>query len=282
MVDAKLFASADIDWSKFYIGNVPSLLTQCFQAYGLSQPVMFTDEAPLQASYNTIDPSVTPSANMCVGLGNLGLYPFATLVAVILHELGHNLSCQSKWWDSIQSTASQKQVELLADFLAGAAFADMERRGVTVTERVSGQCSELVLPWMAKPRAESPKPTAFPKAVLNPRRLLTGGQGQAQFDVLRGDGTIEALPSYAMIGTMPDEDPSEQKCMTDHSRKVDFLAMVGAVSSWRTFGDRPDTDSHGSPSERYNAFSQGYAQRRPASPLIKSIPSGAKFLEIRT
>lgn len=280
MADADLYTAAAIDWDAFFIGDVRKLLSQCFNAYGASQQVFFTDQAPLQASYNHIDPDDVAASRICIGVGNLGLYPYSTLIAVVLHELGHSFSYRSRKWATIQASAGPKQIELLADFLAGAAFARMEDRNLKVIERVSGQCSELSLPWMpppTRPALVGRRPNAV---VLNPRKLINAGQGKVKFEVLRSDGTVEPLESYAMIGTMPDEDPSETNCVTVHNRSLNFLAMVGAVSTWRTFGDRPETESHGSPVERYNAFSLGYRGSRRKRPLEESLIAGMSYLQI--
>lgn len=280
MADAELHAVAAINWNAFFLGNVRTLLSQCFSAYGLTQRVFFTDQAPLQASYNFIDRGNVTASRICIGVGNLAVYPYSTLIAVMLHELGHYFSYRSVHWEAIQSNAQPKQIELLADFLAGAAFARMERRKLTVIERVAGQCGELNLPWFSTGARAAPAQRASNAIVLNPRKLVEAGKGKAQFEVLRPDGSIERLENYALIGTMPDEDPAEIKCITTHTRTLNFLAMVAAVSTWRTFGDRPDTESHGSPNERYDAFSSGYQSGRAKPSLEQSLRVGMAHLGI--
>jgi hypothetical protein len=280
MADADMHSSAAIDWDAFFIGDVRELLSQCFRAYGASQRVFFTDQAPLQASFNHIDPDDVAASRICIGVGNLGLYPYCTLIAVILHELGHYFSYRSRQWPTIEASAEHKQIELLADYLAGAAFARMEGRNLKVAERVFGQCSELILPWLPSRTRPAPIRRRSNAVVLDPRKLVDVGQGKVKFDVLRPDGMVEPLESYAMIGTMPDEDPFETKCMATHDRSLNFLAMVGAVSTWRTFGDRPETESHGSPVERYDAFSFGYTGGRRGRPLKESLIAGMSYLRI--
>jgi hypothetical protein len=181
----------------------------------------------------------------------------------------------------IESYSVQKQIELLADFMAGAAFARMEPLKPRITERVTGQCADLILTRRTSDLGRHKGPPG--RAVLNPRRLGRGN-GKTEFLVLR-NWRVEPLANNALIGTMPEDDPTETKCSTSHPRTLDFLAMAAAVSTWRTFGDRPATESHGTPAERYDAFSLGYetamgdAAHTPA-PLSTALRDGIRYLEI--
>lgn len=261
----------EIDWQDFYLDDVPSLFERCCDAMGVKQTVRFTDELPIQASWNSVSPDDPDNPEMYVGVGNLEGYPFSSLIAVMLHELGHIFSFRSKSYDAIVSKSVKRQRELLADVMAGAAYAKMEEAGLSTREMVHGQCSVITLPGdddaALSDQADATKPSSAggktQKFELNSRRLVSTRASAAQFKVLRANKTIEALQNYSMIGETPDEDPSGTRCSTVHDRAVDFVAMVAAVSSWRTFGDLPDAEeSHGSPSERYQAFSLGYNVRR--------------------
>lgn len=256
----------------------------CFRAYGMRQRIAFSDEAPLQASFNDIDFDHPASSQICVGIGNLGLYPYSTIVAVILHELGHQYCCGSDRWDLISSMAEPKRIELLADFMAGAAFARMEPRELRLTERVDGQCDGRTGSPLGGPPGGSPtRPPPKDRVLLDPRRLARV-DGRAQFFVLK-DWRVEPLASAALIGAMPEEITTGGACATRHVRRLDFLALAGAVSSWRTFGDLPATESHGTASERYDAFSLGYetaaVDRDRVDDLLRTaLTRGMRYLEI--
>jgi hypothetical protein len=276
-----------VDWNSFYVRGVPSLVTSCFRAFDLHQRIAFSDQAPVQASYNDIDRSNPTMSVMNVGVGNLQLYPFTTLVAVILHELGHYFCFRSPEWDMIESYSVHKQIELLADFVAGAAYARMEPSQAQITEIVRGQCNELERPSNEdKLRHRAARAKVQPhsaKISLNAKQLARVN-GKADFFVLR-DWRVEPLANNALIGTMPTENRSENKCSTEHRRTIDFLSMAAAVSSWRTFGDRPATESHGTPAERYDAFSLGYEiamgdQHHVPRVLAKSLVEGINYLKI--
>lgn len=282
--DAEFHLLQEIDWTTFYISDVPKLVSGCFNAYSLQQRIKFSDQAPLQASLNDIDEESPASSEIRIGVGNLALFPYSTLVAVILHELGHFYCWRSAQWETISSYAGQKRIELLADFMAGAAYARMEPTHLQISERVSGQCSEINLPWVSAPKRPMRQPSrAAGRLALDPRRLGRM-DGKAEFFVLRG-GRVSPLQNNALIGTSPEEDPQETRCTTTQQRSLDFLAMAGAVSSWRTFGDRPATESHGTPAQRHEAFSLGYETARadqnhtPAA-LATSLSRGMKYLSI--
>ncbi len=289
--DATFYGMDEIDWQDFYLDDVPSLFARCCDAMGVQQAVRFSDELPIQASWNSVSPDDPNNPNMYVGVGNLEGYPFSSLIAVMLHELGHIFSFRSKNYDAIVSKSVKRQRELLADVMAGAAYARMEEAGLSTREMVRGQCSIITLPGddaVAPSDAADPaKPTSTvgmaQKFELNARRLVSTRASAAQFEVLRANKTIEPLQNYSMIGETPDEDPSGTKCTTVHDRAVDFVAMVAAVSSWRTFGDLPDAEeSHGSPSERYQAFSLGYNVRREGKrSLDDCLEIGVKHLGIK-
>lgn len=289
--DATFYAMDQIDWQDFYLDDVPSLFERCCDAMGVKQTVRFTDELPIQASWNSVSPDDPDNPEMYVGVGNLEGYPFSSLIAVMLHELGHIFSFRSKSYDAIVSKSVKRQRELLADVMAGAAYAKMEEAGLSTREMVHGQCSVITLPGdndaALSDQADATKPSSAggktQKFGLNSRRLVSTRASAAQFKVLRANKTIEALQNYSMIGETPDEDPSGTKCSTVHDRAVDFVAMVAAVSSWRTFGDLPDAEeSHGSPSERYQAFSLGYNVRRKDSRnLDDCLEIGLKHLGVR-
>lgn len=289
--DANFYSIDQIDWQSFYLGDVPSLFAKCCEAMGVKQTVRFSDELPIQASWNSLSPDDPDNPRMYLGVGNLEAYPFSSLIAVILHELGHIFSFRSKSYPAIVANSVKRQRELLADVMAGAAYAKMEDAGLSTREMVRGQCSIIRLPTdndvvtpspddVDDPLLKTPGPDQTP---LNPRRLLSSRLAEAKFEVLREDGKIEPLQNYSMIGETPDEDPSGMTCFTIHDRSIDFVAMVAAVSSWRTFGDLPDAEeSHGSPSERYQAFSHGYnGQREGKWSLEDSLSLGLEHLGVR-
>lgn len=289
--DANFYSIDRIDWQRFYLPDVPSLFSKCCEAMGVKQTARFSDDLPIQASWNSLNPDDPDNPRMYLGVGNLEAYPFSSLIAVILHELGHIFSYRSKHYPAIVAKSVKRQRELLADVMAGAAYAKMEDAGLSTREVVRGQCSIIRLPTDDDVATPSPDGADDPflknpgaeLISLNPRRLLSSRQAEAKFEVLRENQKIETLPNYSMIGETPDEDPSGMTCFTIHDRSVDFVAMVAAVSSWRTFGDLPDAEeSHGSPSERYQAFSNGYNGQREGNRSLDEILSlGLEHLGVR-
>ncbi|MQW85985.1 hypothetical protein [Sinorhizobium saheli] len=265
--DAVFYSLDEVDWQNFHLDSVPTLFSKCCEAMGVRQIVRFSDDLPIQASWNSVSPDDPDNPRMYIGVGNLAAYPFSSLIAVILHELGHIFCYRSNLYQRIVANSVKRQRELLADMVAGGAYAKMENAGLSISELVRGQCSTIELPsnnvWAEEhspsTRREVLGTTSPGKATLNTRRLLQSRESRAQFKVLRSTGTIEELQNNAMIGETPEEDPDGTRCFTKHDRSIDFVAMVAAVSSWRTFGDLPDAgESHGSPRERYEAFSFGY------------------------
>jgi hypothetical protein len=286
--DATFQPIGSISWQDFYLSEVPFLYAKCCDAMGIVQSIFFSDELPIQASWNSVSTEDPNNPRMYVGVGNLEAYPFSSLVAVILHELGHIFTFRSSRYAFIFSRSVKRQQELLADVMAGAAFARMETASLLTKETVRGQCSTIdfansgnAASAQAAKRLRDKQPT---KIELNARKLITKRISTAQFQVLRENDAIETLSNYSMIGETPDEDPTGSKCLTTHNRSIDFVSMVAAVSSWRTFGDLPDAEeSHGSPSERYRAFSLGYSvYRENKRSLADCLEIGLKHLNIKS
>lgn len=283
--DAKFYALHEVDWASFWLNEVPEIYSACCRAYGIAQEVFFSDELPVQASWNSVHSDDPSRPRMYIGVGNLEAYPFSTLIAVILHELGHIFCFRAKNYKKIVSNSVRRQRELLADVIAGAVFAKMEGLGIATKESVQAQCSVIELPWEESSMAmggsfSGPKKNGMK---LNSRRLLEIRMSAPAFKVLRPNGKVETIENYGMIGETPQEGPHQSRCVTVHRRSVDFVAMVAAVSSWRTFGDLPDEgESHGSPSERYNAFSFGYKMfKSRRQSLNQCLAAGIEYVGIR-
>lgn len=286
--DATFHSIEDVDWASFYLADVPDLFHKCCTAMGINQAISFSDELPLQASWNSLNQDDPENPRMYIGIGNLEAFPFASLIAVILHELGHIFCYRSEKYDAILANSMKRQRELLVDVLAGGGFAKMEAMDFTVMETVWGQCSQIEMPingtWIDGEAYSPPAPEQTTnKPRLDARRLTSNAGGVANFKVLRPDGSVEPLHNYGMIGQTPDEDPDRKRCLTRHDRAVDFMSMVGAASGWRTFGDLPnEVESHGSQRDRHEAFTFGYDMcKGNMRPLSECLTEGSKWLGVR-
>jgi hypothetical protein len=277
--DANFYSALEIDWETFWLSDVPELYGACCRAMGINQQIFFTDDIPIQASWNSISPDDPHNPRMYVGVGNLEAYPFSTLIAVILHELGHVFCYRTANYNRLVSKSVKRQRELIADVVAGGAFAKMEKLGVTTQEQVRGQCSTLEVSDIRK---EVNLTFNDKKTFLSARKLIDKRTNTATFSVQRADGRVEILENFSMIGETPEPEVERARCVTVHERSVDFVAMISAVSSWRTFGDLPDSEeSHGSPRERFNAFAFGYHMVNAEHGTLEDcLTHGARFVAV--
>lgn len=278
--NAKFYALSEVNWNGFHVANFPLILEQCHQAIGFSQSINFTDDLSLHESWNSIDPDDPSDAIMFVGVGNLEVFPPETLIAVLLHEFAHAFSSRLPGFWSVKAQNPSRKIELLADVVAGGAFAIIQKAGLGLEEIVRGRCANVATSnvnnaWVPMDELALAEPAGVS---LDTEKTVEKDLGIAKFKLLRADGTIEDVRPNNSVGPQS-EDRSE--CFSTELHSIDFSAMVAAASAWRTFGDVSlQEQSHGTSEERFKAFSLGYNRSNDGLSLDQCFYDGASNLGV--